>query len=454
MKVLLTTPPGNTTERWPPLGLLYLASNIKKYREDEVRVVDAFCMNLDSRHLVDLIKSERPDFVGLSTSTHTFLESIRTLEAVHRELPDVKIALGGYHSTFTAGQILEAYPFVDYIFKGEAEQAIVKALDCIDSGRSLAEVEGISYMEDGAYIHKQPALIKDLDTLPFPDRNMLKGIDYGYVFKGIPLTFGKFTTMNTSRGCPYTCTYCSCATFSRHQLRYRSAENVVEELEMLYREGYRNAVIVDDNFTHKLERVERICDLILAKKIHMRLYCEGRVDKASPALMRKMKKAGFDAIFFGAESASKRVLDYYHKKTDPGQIITAVENAKKANLLVITSFIMGAPIEQKEDMEATIDLIRKLKPHGLELNTLDVLIGTALWDEIAGQGNIKPEDWKTNHRIYEYNGNGTRKAELDQMISRGYRAYIEEFLAPAAWPGTRGSCCITGPPAACSPGIY
>ncbi len=159
MKVLLTTPPGNTTERWPPLGLLYLASSIKKYRrDDEVRVVDAFCMNMSSERLVDLIKNEHPDFVGLSTSTHTFLESIKTLEAVRQELPDVKIALGGYHSTFAAGQILEAYPFVDYIFKGEAEQAIVQALDRIDKRLPMAEVEGISYMEDGAYIHRSRPL--------------------------------------------------------------------------------------------------------------------------------------------------------------------------------------------------------------------------------------------------------------------------------------------------------
>lgn len=436
MKVLLSTPPGKTDERWPPLGLLYIAASIKKHRSDEVKVVDAFCMNMDRERLVERIKSERPDIVGLSTSTHTFLGSIRALEDIARTLPGVKIAMGGYHSTFAAEQILRAYPFVDYIFKGEAENALVELLECVEKGREPADVEGISYLKDGEYVSNEPALINDLDDLPFPDREMVNGVNYGYVFQGLPLTFGKFTTMNTSRGCPYNCTYCSCASFSRHKLRYRSAENVVDEMQMLYGQGYKNVVIVDDNFTHNRERVKRICELMTEKKIRMRFYCEGRVNNASVDLLRTMKKAGFEVIFFGAESASRKVLEYYRKKVDPAQIIIAVKNAKKANMLVITSFIVGAPVEQREDMEATVDLIRRLKPHGVEVNVLDVLIGTKLWEDMKEQGRIGPEDWKTNHRIYELiGGEGHSYEELERFARKGYRAYIDALLSPAGIAG-------------------
>jgi radical SAM superfamily enzyme YgiQ (UPF0313 family) len=199
---------------------------------------------------------------------------------------------------------------------------------------------------------------------------------------------------------------------------------------MLYREGYKNVIIVDDNFTHKPERVERICDLIIEKKIRMRFYCEGRVNKASPGMLRKMKKAGFDVIFFGVESASARVLQYYRKGTTPEQIVSAVNNAKKAGMIVITSFIVGAPVEQKEDMEATVDFIRRLKPDGIEMNVLDVFIGTSLWDDLEKQGKIGRDDWKTNHRIYDFtDGDGHSHSELEQFARDGYNAYADTILS-------------------------
>jgi anaerobic magnesium-protoporphyrin IX monomethyl ester cyclase len=430
MKVLLTSPPGQTTERWPPLGLLYLASGIKQHRGDEVIVLDAFCMNLSREQFVERIVRERPDFVGLSTSTHTFLESIHALGEVSKALPGTIIAMGGYHATFAAEQILREYPFVKYILKGEAERSLVMLLDCVDKEKEPADVEGISYLAGGEYVSREPTLIENLDELPFPDRGMLDGIDYGYVFQGIPLTFGKFTTINTSRGCPYNCSYCSCATFSRHKLRYRSPENVIEEIQLLYDKGYRDVVIVDDNFTQKKDRVERICELINDRHIKMRFYCEGRVNNSSPEMFRKMKKAGFAVIFFGAESASRRVLDYYHKKLDPEQTMAAVQNAKNANLLVITSFILGAPVERREDMEETIDLIRKLRPHGVEINVLDILIGTRLWDDIRDMGKIGPDDWQTNHRVYDYLGDICGRDELESMRSAGYAAYIKALASP------------------------
>lgn len=424
MRVLLSTPPGKTEEKWPPLGLLYLASSIKAHSKHSIKVVDAFCLNLDKPGLIQAIEDERPDVIGLSTSTHTFLDSMEALEEASRRLPDAKIILGGYHATFAAEEILRAYPFVDYILKGEAEYSMLELLDCIEKGRDPAGVEGISYLFGGRYVSNEPSLVDDLDGLPLPDRGFVSGIDYGYTYHGIPLTFGKFTTMSTSRGCPYQCSYCSCASFSRRKLRYRSAESVVEELQMLYESDYRTVVIVDDNFTHNRSRVEKICDLIKEKRIRMKLYCEGRVNNASLALLKRMKSVGFDVIFFGAESASKHVLDYYDKKAVPEQTVAAVENAKRSGMVVITSFILGAPVESEEDMQMTIDLIRRLRPHGVEINILDILIGTKLWDDMRSLGKVGPDDWKTNHRIYEYMDDEQSMEALERLVGKGYDAYI------------------------------
>lgn len=426
MKIMLTTPPWKTDELWPPLGLLYIAANLRKHRNDEVKVVDAFCLNLDGDQLVELAVKESPDVFGMNCSTHTFLQAIETIRKVSERLPDTTIILGGYHATFTAEQILREYQFIDYIIKGEAEEAIIDLLECIESGRGPDKVAGISYLDDGVHVSNDIAIIEDLDALPMPDRKMLSGVEYGYAMRGIPLTFGKFTTMSTSRGCPFNCSYCSCAAFSLRKWRYRSAENVVDEMQLLYDEGYRNVVLVDDNFTQREDRVVKICNMIRERGIKMRFYCEGRVNNASPSMLKAMKKAGFDVIYFGAESASETVLDYYNKKIRPAQIVTAVENAKEADMIVVTSFILGAPVESEDDIRKTIEMIARLRPHAVEINILDYLVGTPLWQQKEKEGSIGPDEWKRNHRVYEYQKDKGRD-KLEGLVQQGYDAYLNAW---------------------------
>ena len=117
---------------------------------------------------------------------------------------------------------------------------------------------------------------------------------------------------------------------------------------MLFRQGYRECVFVDDNFTQKTSRVEEICDLIEQRGIRMKLYCEGRANQASLPLLKRMKRAGFNVIYFGAESASPHVLDYYNKKITAERTAQAVANAKKAGMLVITSYIVGRRWSQRK----------------------------------------------------------------------------------------------------------
>ena len=411
------------------MGLLYIAASLKVRRDDDVRVVDAFCENLGREEFVSRMVQERPDVVGLNCSTHTFLEAIGTLLEVHERLPEVRIVLGGYHATFAAEAILKEYGFIDFIIKGEAELAFPRLLDRIERKERPTDVEGISFLDKGEVFSNPISLVEDLDALPFPDRGLLQATEYGYSHEGIKLTTGKFTTISTSRGCPFKCTYCSCAAFSLRKWRPRSAENVVAELEMLHQQGFKNVVIVDDNFTHNVKRAERICELIRERRIKMRYYCEGRVDSASRELMRKMKKAGFDVIYFGAESASDRILEYYKKHITPEKTSKAIENAKAAGMLVITSYIVGAPYEAKEDIEKTIDFIKRTRPHGVQVNILDCLIGTSIWGDLVAQKIVGSEDWKRNHRVYEYFPEHMTRSELEGCVNEAYGAWIKGWYS-------------------------
>lgn len=424
---MLCTPPGRTTELWPPLGLLYIAACSNKERDDEIEVVDAFCLNLSSKELVDRVLKFHPDVFGMNCSTHTFLQAMEVFEEIAKRLPDTKLILGGYHATFATEEILRNYPCIDFIIRGEAEGSFPLLLGHIENRTSPEDVPGIAFVHDGALTMSPIALIKDLDRLEFPQRGLIKDVEYGYYHQGIPLTFGKFTTMSTSRGCPYDCTYCSCASFSLRKWRYRSPESIVDEMCLLQSQGYKSVVIVDDNFTQRPDRVHSICDEMERRHVHLRLACEGRVNRSSPDMLRRMKEVGFDVIYFGCESASPKVLDYYNKKIGPDAIAEAVKNAKAANMIVLTSFIVGAEVEDKEDIAKTIDLIQDMRPHAVEINILDYLVGTPLWEDAQKRGIVRSNDWTTNHRVYEYGLCCLDQEELQIEVNRGYDAYLNSW---------------------------
>jgi radical SAM superfamily enzyme YgiQ (UPF0313 family) len=424
MKVILSTPPGKTTELWPPLGLLYMASSVRSKRKDDIKVIDAFCENLTSDDLLKRVVDEKPDVFGLNCSTHTFLSAIALLHKMKAALPGTKIVLGGYHATFAAERIMRSYPFIDYIIKGEGEESLVQLLQCIEDDSSPSHVGGICYLDGDRLIDNPFTLIENLDALPFPSRDLLHGVHYGYYHQGMRLTFGKFTTICTSRGCPFKCTYCSCAELSLRKWRPRSAENVVDEMEQIYNDGYQCCVVVDDNFTHRKKRVEEVCRLIRERKIKMKFYCEGRVDGASYELMKEMKRSGFDVMYFGVESASQRVLDYYQKHIQLAKSTEAIANAKRCGMLVVTSYIVGAPIETREDAELTVNMIRETRPHGVQVNILDCLVGTPIWNELEESKLVGPSDWETNHRIFEYEATPLSKEEIEQFVVEGYAAHL------------------------------
>ena len=438
MRVLLSTPPGKTTELWPPLGLLYIASSCAAKREDDVKVIDAFCENLSEDELLLRVSRERPDVLGMNCSTHTFLDTVKLLRRVREVVPEAKIVLGGFHATFASERILQAYPFVDYVIKGEGENSFPELLECVEDGSSPSGIPGIGYLDDGRLVCNPEVPIEDLDSLPFPDRHLVKDIEYGYFHKNIRLTFGKFTTVSSSRGCPFGCTYCSCSAFSKRKWRARSPENVVDELEMLYSDGYECCVFVDDNLILDRRRIEEMCALIRKRRIRMKYYCEGRADEVSPSLLKTMKRAGFDVIYFGVESPNDHVLKYYNKNISAKTARRAIEDAKRAGMIVVTSYIVGAPVESHADVDRTVDFIRSTRPHGVQVNILDCLIGTKIWSDMERDGLIGPDDWRKNHRIYDYSEDGGSRSYLEDAVNRGYSAHLE------SWKSLKGLAEIAG----------
>lgn len=253
------------SRRGPPLGLLYLGTVLQNGGH-EVRVIDNGRSQLPVGKLVERVKKENPEVVGVSVLTPTFRQGIKIAGAIKREMPDVKIIFGNYHATFTYDRILANYPIVDYVVLGESEGSILELANALEKNKETKHILGIACMHNDGVVKTPPRpLIKNLNELPIPDRSLLEE-EYRSETMGVFGSGGKFTTVLTSRGCPYTCKYCACAAFSLRTVRYRSPEAVVEELEQLYREGYEEVGFVDDNLLVNRLRVEKICDLIKEKK--------------------------------------------------------------------------------------------------------------------------------------------------------------------------------------------
>jgi anaerobic magnesium-protoporphyrin IX monomethyl ester cyclase len=433
LKVVLITPNTGRVERieseaaWPPLGLLYIATVLRDAGH-EVRVINNSRAQLPLKALLKRIKRENPQVVGISALTPTFRQGIKFARAIKEELPDVKIVFGNYHPTFTYDRILETYPNeVDYVVLGDGEQTFLELVEALDSGEQVKKVKGIAVRHNGRVVKTpQRPSTQDLSGLPIPDRTLLEE-EYRSEIMGIVGCSGKFTTMVTSRGCPFNCKFCACAAFSHRKVRFRSPEDVVREMELLQSQGYEEVGFVDDNLLLDRRRIRKICSMIRGRGIELNLWAEGRVDQAPREVLNDLASVGCKTIYFGMESGLQRVLDYYGKGTTPELNRKAVKNSREAGIEnIIGSFIVGAPIETASDVRKTFDFILGIK--GMDFPQVNVLFlspGMEFWDMAVKGGHLdEGQAWQDPIAAVDVFPSHMRKDELEVMINSFYKEFV------------------------------
>jgi len=410
---------------WPPLGMLYLATILEK-EGFEVSLVDQAAKGLTVDETVKWINKENPDVIGFSTLASSGRTAAIIAGEVRKENPEAKIVFGNYYATFNTDRIMQKYPWIDMIVRSEGEITTLELAKCLKNGESLKTVSGLTFREKNRIVSTpdQP-LIKNVDSLPFPDREMLD-VEYHSEVAGAIAAPGKFTTVLSSRGCPFRCRFCGCQRFARGVWRARSAENTVRELRLLTNLGYKQFLFVDDSFTVNPKRVIEICREMRKEKIDMDWVCEGRVDFCSYDMIREMVKAGCKIIYFGIESANQRILDYYNKRITPQQSETAVRTARKAGMnTIIASFIVGAPTETREEMENTLRFARKIPIDFPQFNILGVFPGMDIWDELKMKGILKEEEyWETGAWASEMSPDCLPTEEIRQLIEKHFNAFL------------------------------
>lgn len=371
----------------PPLGVMYLASSLRTKTNTEVMILDTQFKEFDDYKKIEQeIRRIKPDVVGLQVLTFSLLDALIIARIIKNISPEIKIIFGGRHVSIYPSETV-SFPEVDLAIIGEAEETLPKVIQNINNPENLKKIKGIAFKKGNKKtITGLPGIIENLDSLPFPARDLAPYKRYGDLL----VKSSAYTTMVSSRGCPYNCSFCD----NHLKFRKRSALNVVNEMEHCINQGIKEILIYDSTFTIDKNRVITICKEITKRKLDFTWSTPTRVDCIDEELIKTMKKAGCERLQFGIEAGTQKVLNNLKKGTNIEQIKKAIELTKKEGVTAFADFMMGSPGETKEDILNTINLAKELKLDYAIFQITMPYPDTDLYKEGLKKGILTNDYWK------------------------------------------------------------
>jgi len=400
MKILLISPMIAQPKTDPPSGLCYLQACLDKVGYTDSKIID----EKSYEKVKEIIENYKPDIVGVSCFTVYRGSSYKLAKLAKEIKPDIKVILGGPHATFMWEQIMKNFDFVDFIVIGEGEITTVEIVKALDKGLPLKDINGIVFRENGKIIKTESRpFIENLDDLPFPSYRDINFDDYAVAKPPEYNTKQRKASIISSRGCIFNCNFCSTTQFWSRRWRARSAKNVVDEIEWLYKDyKIKFFTFFDDIFTTNPQRVIDICKEIINRKLEIKWYTETRVDCISKEMLEWMKKAGCFLVQFGVESGSPTILKNINKKITREQIINAFKLVKEVGMQTETLLMVGNPGETEETIEETKSLIDTVKPDVVIVSITRVFPATQLYELAKQQGFITDDFWLSEKIAPEY----------------------------------------------------
>jgi anaerobic magnesium-protoporphyrin IX monomethyl ester cyclase len=389
MNIVLTTSPAEEDKHGvrslPALSLGYLAASLKQLPDVTVWIVDAYGEGLTVAQAVDRVLALSPDLLAVSSTSFCFQSGMRLIDQTKAKKKELVTVMGGYHPTTFDHLFLRDLPSLDFVIRGEGDESLRELCRRLLKSESVAGLPGLSYRENGEVVRGEPQQIEDLDALPFPARELFTYEGYGYQFGGFRLPpIPRVANVVTSRGCPYHCIFCP-KLFPQWHYRMRSAENVFQEILELDKAGYEVVFFQDENFSHSIPRIEKLCNMILDHKLKMRFAFQGTIHHIPESVFQLMHQAGFDGLFVGIESGSDAQLKRYGKPGTSKTLADGVLRAKKAHMAVVGFFIFCAPGETVQDYEATQNFISTVRPHVCGSCCLSIHPQALLWKDLIGE---------------------------------------------------------------------
>ncbi|MHC4250530.1 MAG: B12-binding domain-containing radical SAM protein [Planctomycetota bacterium] len=373
---------------WPPLGLELIAAALRPFA-GELDVVD---LRREAGHTVDFL---RPDTDLVCFSVNWDKEGGFVGDEIRSVPPGILTMVGGRHASNDPERWLSGCPNVDIVVRGDGEEAVVE----IARGRELGGMPGVSFRQNGKLSHGPPRLPGPVDNDLFPDRAARR-----YVYT-VPAESRRgvveLDSVAASRGCPFNCKFCSFDKNpwgAKRNWSARSPESVVRELEQV---DARHVIFVDDNFTHDMDRVGEICDLLMERGIRKRYVVNARVEIARrPDVLRKMERAGFSMLLLGIESAQDRTLKSMRKGFDTKRLREYFRVLGKSRMFLHGYFILGCIGETEEEMLEIAPFARELGLDSLGLcllrnapfSGLDELVASTPGYHISPVGDIYSDE--------------------------------------------------------------
>lgn len=364
----------------PPLGLLTLATPLVESGY-HVKLLDLSVQRTTRAELQNLVAEQ--DFILISCYTQTLANVRRLIDDIRDMNGHAFILCGGPYCRETRKHIHGC----DLTSVGEAERTIVTMLERLDGGGSLRDIPDVAFQEDGEVVCTAPdPQPVEFEEGRWPLIELIQKDHYGY-FQGVRIP--RIAPLLTSRGCPFRCRFC---TWNFVKYRERPIADVIEELQLRVRQGYRYFVLCDDNFLMVPSRVHKLMDEILARRLKVKMIVQGRVDSGDSTLYEKMRRAGVLVVIYGIESANRDVLEFYNKRTTLEGIREAVVAADRAGLITVGSFIIGAPHETRAHFLRDRDLADELPLDFLNVNILSYFFGSAIWLDAHKKGQLGDND--------------------------------------------------------------
>jgi anaerobic magnesium-protoporphyrin IX monomethyl ester cyclase len=396
-----------------PLGLAYLQSYVEQ-QSPQHEFENLYLNNVPYEQCFSEIKESlerfQPDVLGVSLMTHSRVSAYRIIEYVHETYPNIKIVTGGMHVTVMWKQFVEKYPYV-IVVQGEGEVTFNELISCFESGESHEDVLGLAYWKDNKvkFTGGRP-LIKDLDMLPFPRHDI-------FLYEGKTMA-----NLLTSRGCPYKCNFCVLDAMSRRKVRFRSGENIADEVEQLLEQcpTVDTIWIHDDAFMINKKRTIEFCDAIIERGIKTKFVASARFRPISPEVVNKMEQAGFVHVLFGLESGADAVQKGMKKGITKEHARYALSLIAKTKIKATAFLISGLPGETQETIKETIDFVQELqKLHYIfydEMGLAMIYPGTEMYTMAKATGKIDDDYWLTDKGVPYYTTENGGAHSYDQLF--------------------------------------
>ncbi|MDA8126554.1 MAG: radical SAM protein [Deltaproteobacteria bacterium] len=418
----------DVANRMVPQGILSIAAYLLREGQ-EVFVYD--CLGpgapTDPATQVREILSHRPQLIGFSTTTSSFPDAALMAQLIREQAPGVRIVCGGVHCSALQGELLRDTPAFDGLCIGEGELTMAE----LARGADPAQIPGMVWRKGAEAIVNPPRpQIADLDSLPFPAYEKLRGFPRDYHLPLFSYIHTPGSTMITSRGCLHQCSYCDRSVFKKG-FRYNSAAYIYDHMQYLRtRFGVRHINIYDDLFTADRARIVELCETLARKSLGVQFNCAVRVGYTDDDLLRMLKSAGCLMVSLGIESADPELLARHKSGVSLAAVCDTVQRIQAAGLRAKGLFMMGLPGETEASIRRTSDFIVSLGLDDMNMSKFTPFPGAPVWSTIGEEGTFQ-EDWRLMNCLnFVFVPKGIASRErLDQL----YNEHVKRFYSDPRW---------------------